>query len=149
VYGNLGDLTLAEQQFRQAVRIDAKNVVALLGLGKVFELRREYVGANECYAAAMKYAPDTIQDTLLAARLLHPKAQFTQDVVAMLQRLVRDHPYCGPAHLLLFKIAMRRGDVDGAVTALESIQKIKPVPDWVDAQLQQLRQRRQAMPPAR
>lgn len=52
------DLAAAENSFREALRVDAKDVSALNGLGMVFAQKNRVREAGDVFAIALKYQPD-------------------------------------------------------------------------------------------
>ncbi len=141
-YANQGDLARAETLFRKAVRLGPGNVSALVSLGKLLEVRGRHEEARKQFRAALNHARGTTGDALYVAKETARREELAKETISVLRELVRGHPHCGPAHVLLSKLHLRRGDIDSAIQALKEARKIKPTPPWIEAKITELKERK-------
>jgi len=153
VHQELGDLEKSAELLRKAVELEPGNPNLHIALGEVLEARELHEEALKHYRAGLKYVPERTEDCVAVAGYLHRRSELREDVARLLQAILKEVPEHTPARLLLADMLEQKGDLPGAIRALEAARDADGSPEWLDARLEdleyRLRQQRTRSRPAR
>jgi tetratricopeptide (TPR) repeat protein len=115
-----GDLPSAENELRQAVKLEPRNPEFLSTLATVLAMDKKLEESTAIFSKALQLAPqDSTARRYLAANLwqLHRYPEARRE----LQVLLREHPNDAPSRLLLGMVSENSGDYATAVKMLSSV----------------------------
>ena len=115
-----GDLQGAENELRQAIRLEPRNPEFLSTLGTLLAMDKKLDESSTLFRKALQLAPqDSTSRRYLAANLwqLHRYPEAKQE----LQTLLRQHPNDAAARLLLGMVSENSGDYGTAAKMLSSV----------------------------
>ncbi|MES4784757.1 MAG: hypothetical protein C4294_01855, partial [Nitrospiraceae bacterium] len=93
----------ARQAYREALLIDPTLLEARINLGFLYQRDGELDHAEECYRAAIRYAPDEILGYFTLARLLEEKGNRT-DAIRIYLEILKRRPCDAEAHFHIAKL---------------------------------------------
>jgi type IV pilus assembly protein PilF len=132
IYAAMGEYDLAEEGFRQALRVHAADADTLHNYGWYLCQRRRYADARQQFAAAMNVPQYRDQArTLLAAGICEARAGELQTAQTILQRSFDLDPGNPATTFNLADVLMRRGELE---RAFFHVQRINQTPELVRAE---------------
>jgi len=123
-----GDLSTADREFREVLRLDAGNAEAHANLASIQYLRNDWKAASEEFETAISKRPDLWKaQTLLALckRRLGAEEQGRKGLAAALPHLEAG-PFKTNAEIELVESLYKAGDLDGAQVVLVQAQREAP-----------------------
>jgi len=127
--GNLllrtGNLERAEQSYRQALRVDARNADAYLNLGNLLAAAGRDAEARECLQKALKLAPGLLEAHMSMGRL-EERAGNWAAAEDSFRRVTQAAPRYAPAYLMLGGVSKARGQWAAAEEHLRRALAVDP-----------------------
>ena len=139
IYGVMGNPQQAEVHFQEVIRVEPENFEGHMALGNALEARGRPGEALLHYRKAIAHSPTQVKDCLQIAQTLMHRAELNQDIGRLLENLLRIHPECAPAFVLVGKLCLRQNDLDGAIQAFETANTLDPAYTWLPPKIAELK----------
>jgi tetratricopeptide (TPR) repeat protein len=131
-HNNLGSLYLgksdfksAENQFREAIRLDQNEAQAYFNLANVLMLTSRLTESEEAVTSGLQRRPDSAFGKFLEGTLLSRSADYDQAEKTLREALSLD-PTVWQAHLQLVNVFLQQGRRDEAIVQLQTFLKSFP-----------------------
>ncbi len=115
-----GELTAAEEEYKTALKCDPAFAPAALGLGQTLIDQKRYTAAKDYLQDALRASPAPATQAQLLTLLAVVFAQNgeTDQAIATLERMIKDHPDDADAHFNLATVYARQGPALGYQKAI-------------------------------
>ena len=117
-YWQLGDLKSANEQFREAVRLEPENPDLRVRWGYLYIDSHQQQEAARLFDEALEIDAEHIPAQLGMARVL--ASRFEGKAVELVEGTLKERPRQAEGHLLLARMALEEGDLEVAQESLES-----------------------------
>ncbi len=138
---NLGKLNEAAGRFKKTLTIEPENPVAHLYLGKTLEKLGKPEEADRHFVQALNFPVTAqIRDCVHVAQHLMHIPKYQDRIIELMETALKSPVEKGEPYVIIGKVKLRQGDIQGAIKAFESARTIKNCPAWVSEKIDELKQ---------